>query len=353
MAQHGSALASAVDASPLLSPLHGGGGSQTPSFPHPDGSTPATSQHLSQPQHKRVYQACIPCRRRKVRCDLGSVDNPHDPPCVRCRRESKECYFSATRRKRKHDDDTTESLVEDAGQDDYIVRNGRKRVGVDASPPPRVVDRRLYSDVPLTPGGTRGRSQPLRRPGDGYHSSVGSIEQQRRSTSEFGNAEPNQPLENLEAKQVMRTEVYGPHDALDLLYKAATDKSVTSDSHGHAYCETQQHADIRDYRSRPTLKHNDSSRRVGVSSQSSSSFHPHRNSGVHRGSQGNGPGYNERQASLQDVADMGQAIDPELTKNERDPSAEPGYAEALKAWTRFRFVRAGWFTAAEAIDYID
>jgi hypothetical protein len=25
------------------------------------------------PQHKRVYQACIPCRRRKVKCDLGSV----------------------------------------------------------------------------------------------------------------------------------------------------------------------------------------------------------------------------------------------------------------------------------------
>ncbi|CAZ80317.1 unnamed protein product [Tuber melanosporum] len=49
--------------------------------------------------HKRTYQACIPCRQRKVRCDLGSVEAPHDPPCVRCRRESKECYFSATRRK--------------------------------------------------------------------------------------------------------------------------------------------------------------------------------------------------------------------------------------------------------------
>lgn len=351
MAQHGSAPPSAVGASPLLSPLHGGG-SQTPSqFPNPGGPTSAASQHPSQPQHKRVYQACIPCRRRKVRCDLGSVDNPHDPPCVRCRRESKECYFSATRRKRKHDDDTTDSLIDDAGQDEYIVRNGRKRVGVDASPPPRI-DRRLYSDVPLTPGGTRGRSQPLRRPGDGHHSSVGSIEGQRRSTSEFGNAEPNQPLENLEAKQVMRTEVYGPHDALDLLYKAATDKSVNTDNHAHGYYDTQQYADIRDYRSRPTLKHDDSSRRLGSSSQPGNS-HAYHQSGAHRGSQVNGPSYNERQGSLQDVADMGQAIDPELTKNDRDPSAEPGYAEALKAWTRFRFVRAGWFTAAEAIDYID
>lgn len=230
MAQHGSSAApSAVDASPI-SPLPGGASQGlTPSqFPHQASSTPTIPQNPSQPQHKRVYQACIPCRRRKVRCDLGSVDNPNDPPCVRCRRESKECYFSATRRKRKHDDDTTESLLDDAGNDDYIIRNGRKRIAGDDSPPPRL-DRRLYSEVPLTPGGTRGRSQPLRRPGerDGYHSSVGSIEAHRRSTSEFGNVEPNQPLENFEAKQVMRTEVYGPHDALDLLYKAATDKSVT------------------------------------------------------------------------------------------------------------------------------
>jgi hypothetical protein len=39
---------------------------------------------------RRVYQACIPCRRRKVKCDLGSVHNPSDPPCMRCRRESRE-----------------------------------------------------------------------------------------------------------------------------------------------------------------------------------------------------------------------------------------------------------------------
>jgi hypothetical protein len=30
-----------------------------------------------------------------------------------------------------------------------------------------------------------------------------------------------------------------------------------------------------------------------------------------------------------------------------------GYKDALKAWARFRFVRAGWFTAAEAIEYIE
>jgi hypothetical protein len=33
-------------------------------------------------------------------------------------------------------------------------------------------------------------------------------------------------MENPEAQDVMRREVYGPHDALDLLYKAATDRYV-------------------------------------------------------------------------------------------------------------------------------
>lgn len=37
----------------------------------------------------------------------------------------------------------------------------------------------------------------------------------------------------------------------------------------------------------------------------------------------------------------------------RNMAAEPGYADAIKAWSRFRFVRAGWFSAQEAIEYID
>lgn len=46
-----------------------------------------------------------------------------------------------------------------------------------------------------------------------------------------------------------------------------------------------------------------------------------------------------------------QPVDPELAQ--AGPSSQPGYAEAISAWQRFRFVRAGWFTAVEAIDYID
>jgi hypothetical protein len=184
--------------------------------------------------HQRVYQACIPCRRRKVRCDLGPVDNPMEPPCARCKRESKDCFFSATRRKRKNED-----VDDPAGDaDDYLVRNGRKRVYAGSTPPASAtMDRSLYNDLPLTPGGSAGRSQPLRKPAKSRQRSDSSD-----MTANGGDAaaaaitiehdddlrpsapeETNTQLENLEAQNVMRRGMYGPHDALDLLYKAATD----------------------------------------------------------------------------------------------------------------------------------
>jgi hypothetical protein len=206
----------------------------------PGSSNNGTSSRKSTPpqqppQHKRVYQACIPCRRRKVKCDLGSVDNPSDPPCVRCRRESKECYFSATRRKRKLPGG--EDSVDGNGFDEeYLKRNGRKRLfsNDSGSEPPTslreqsigagpFVSRPLSSsDIspqrPLTPGGHIGRNQPLRRP----HRSIEESQQ-----ADKNNDDQNVQYENPEAQDVMRREVYGPHDALDLLYKAATDKYVS------------------------------------------------------------------------------------------------------------------------------
>lgn len=200
----GQTASGASDSSPAASVSNTAQGSahQTPGQSAANGG--------QNPQHKRVYQACIPCRRRKVRCDLGSVDNPHDPPCVRCRRESKECFFSATRRKRKTDEDGSD-------QDEYIIRNGRKRLNTNGSPPPPLIERRSYSNVPLTPGGSHGQAQPLRRP-DGSRISRGR-------DGDWGHeGDANQTLENIEAQTVMRRGVFGPQDALDLLYKAATDR---------------------------------------------------------------------------------------------------------------------------------
>ncbi|KAI5955678.1 ARO80 [Candida jiufengensis] len=51
-----------------------------------------------QPKYKRNYRACLNCRVRKVKCDLGPVDNPHDGKCARCLRERKDCIFVESKR---------------------------------------------------------------------------------------------------------------------------------------------------------------------------------------------------------------------------------------------------------------
>jgi len=233
-------------------------------------------------------------------------------------------------------------VIDDGDQDDYILRNGRKQLRGGESPK-ATIDRRLYSDVPLTPGGSRGRSQPLRRPGDAPKSAHTA----RSSTGEFGGGEPNTPLENFEARTVMRREVYGPQDALDLLYKAATEKLV--DPRGTT-AEKLHHTDAVDLYSPSHKRTEDPSpggRHSRVNSLQDTHQDHHMRDTSRKMDQG---GYHSRQASRQAGA-TDQPIDPELIR--RDPSTEPGYNEALKAWARFRFVRAGWFTAQEAIEYIE
>jgi hypothetical protein len=61
-----------------------------------------TIHHISMPsddeatrtRHRRTYRACLACRSAKLRCDLGSVDAPSDPPCRRCRRTGRKCEFA-------------------------------------------------------------------------------------------------------------------------------------------------------------------------------------------------------------------------------------------------------------------
>ena len=46
-------------------------------------------------------------------------------------------------------------------------------------------------------------------------------------------------------------------------------------------------------------------------------------------------------------------IDPEITYDSGKDPDSPVYRTALQLWSRLRFVRAGWFTAKEAIEYIN
>ncbi|OJD29400.1 fungal zn binuclear cluster domain containing protein [Diplodia corticola] len=277
-----------------------------------DSASPPAKPGSQQGQHTRTYQACIPCRRRKVRCDLGPVDNPHDPPCVRCRRESKECFFSATRRKRKPQDGG--EGFEDEEPADFEVHNGRKRLREDSETPrrPSFVQQPPIPR-PLTPGGSVGRLQPLRRPNANQQSSHDDQQQVNNETTAI-----------LQSK-----EVFSGHDALNLLFEAAG-----------------RTGDMEHHRSDSNTMHQ---RTMSTASMTATT----------PGSQPNltSPGVNSSQPYPSPAAHSTAepAIDPAIAQGQPQTEAnnQGGFEQAIKAWSRFRFVRAGWFTAREGIAYLD
>lgn len=55
---------------------------------------PKAASKIGPRGYKKAYKACITCRERKARCELGP---DLQPPCHKCRRELRECVFSKER----------------------------------------------------------------------------------------------------------------------------------------------------------------------------------------------------------------------------------------------------------------
>jgi hypothetical protein len=220
---------------------------------------------------------------------------------VRCRRESKECFFSATRRKRRQDDEDDFDEI-----DDYEVRNGRKRMRSESKTVPEPVsvvsaNGAAYLSQPLTPGGSIGRYEPLRRP-----------------TTASGQPPPtdeeDQKVNNETVATLQAGEVYSGHDALNLLFEAAHHRTGSNTS-----------------LQRPTLGSTPGSQTNFASPQVTTHVR------------------NNSRAAASDAA-----VDPAISQPMLpEPPNEYAFTEAVRAWTKFRFVRAGWLTAKEAIAYID
>lgn len=67
---------------------------------------------------RRIYKACISCRNRKMKCDMGPLDNPHGPPCMRCRRENKQCILPANKKRGNTNRSSELSKIENQLVDD-------------------------------------------------------------------------------------------------------------------------------------------------------------------------------------------------------------------------------------------
>lgn len=159
---------------------------------------PQMAHLLSEPQtihpkHTfiRSYQACVPCRKRKVKCDLGDPGNPSDPPCRRCRREHKDCYFQDLRTKKSDPGGTQEG-----GR--FVKRNRKTK----SSASPDAVS--SSAD-----------------PSSTFH---------HLSASVSGPVPSISPADSTTADRILHKEVHNASEALNLLYEAAAESRAESEN---------------------------------------------------------------------------------------------------------------------------
>ncbi|KAI5795353.1 hypothetical protein DFH27DRAFT_515936 [Peziza echinospora] len=257
--------------------------------------------------HKRTYQACIPCRQRKVRCDLGSVEAPHPPPCVRCRRESKECFFSVTRRKTR----SSSAAV--------IGRGGARAAGA-------VRKRQKVEEAAVGPAPYR--ASVLAAPATGGDAEAAARNSYRPPPQPLHDTHQHQQAASASRTRLLQGEVYNSHDALHLLFEAAgrgasaplSPKPKSENDDDDDGCDDEEDDDEED---------------------------------------------TEEPERVDDDQPMADAFtDQAAAANARQPphptlGGYPGKYDDIDnsihplGRRKSRFVKSGWFTAREAIGYVD
>lgn len=273
------------------------------------------------------------------------VDNPHDPPCMRCRREHKDCVFSATRRKRKQSQD-----ADDASSDGGLGRDKRRlTVSTDDVQDEGLAYSYPYSSSspypqssanlgPQWPSHPTQTSHPLQpRSSNGYdlnmmiesNTVAGGRSSQTLSprplapiTSPRTNPRnANEHMLNKEAANILHPSIATSHEALHLLSVAAgqTEEANRQSSQG-----------LPSHLRSPSTT-------FGTPSSAGAS---HRRTASHNMASG-------EQVSGE-AARFGMANDQIF-----DSAENKSYQEALQMWSRMRLVKDGWFTATEAMAYVD
>lgn len=59
--------------------------------------TESSRSRVARMPMRRNYQACLECKKQKIKCHLGDSETPH-PPCSRCRRVRLNCVFGPARK---------------------------------------------------------------------------------------------------------------------------------------------------------------------------------------------------------------------------------------------------------------
>ncbi|KAL1966948.1 hypothetical protein VTN77DRAFT_3692 [Rasamsonia byssochlamydoides] len=156
-------------------------------------------------EFQRAYKACLSCRQKKARCDLGGGANgiPAGPPCARCRREQRQCVFSEKRswaRTKKADSDRRESIT----SPDRTRSDRSTQLDISSSETSGIGNRTFGQDA--APSSIHNTSPPSQRSHGGPSAPTGLT------------------------SSMMRTVVSSGNDALNLLFEAAAHTN-TQNSH--------------------------------------------------------------------------------------------------------------------------
>jgi hypothetical protein len=289
----------------------------------PPDLKPNVTSSAKSVKHKRGYQACEQCRQRKTGCQLGDdVDNPTDPPCNRCRREGKTCTFAATRKKRASSAGSShpaerprphsaESSFQNTGGLHTQPANGVYQLPANAGTSGH------YSagngDYPAFTQGIQSTFAPNLNPTSHPY----NIPHHSQETAQPGCASRNAGMNGVTSGNQVRS---------DLAARALASDAPT----------TQENLGMLTAAAAAIAKHDEQS---DSSFKSPSSFNSPSSAG-RRGTFANGIPSDSMDGRLN-----------EPPTNELKIGAY--YAVARKAWASMRFVRAGWFTADEAMAYIE
>ena len=199
--------------------------------------------------------------------------------------------------------------------EDYAAHLSRRKV-------PRASGSFNHQSLPYGPHSLTSGSLPTTSPLDGYDLRREQSLQQDTSYStnrDLGKAEDGQDQEvsNETAAALFQSPINVPGDALHLLLKAS---------------DESEHMQRRDTAG------------MGRGSTSQSV----RKSSIAQSRYNSGPS-----TQHQAVPTYPLNIDPAISGSNADNESTSIPIEALKLWSRLRFVRAGWFTAREAISYVD
>ncbi|OOO10667.1 Zn(2)-C6 fungal-type DNA-binding domain [Aspergillus oryzae] len=236
---------------------------------------------------QRTYKACLACRQRKAKCELGTGPDglALGPPCAKCRREQRECVFSEKK---------------------AWERQKKRGQSEEGTPLPARARPRLSSN----PGISRDESHHVLSHGPSPLSYAEQNQDNGDSTLQSSPTEGSQRRRQSTstlANSMMRTVVSSGNDALNILFEAA---AAHSKEHGNGLSESST---------------------------------PSRNA---RSSTGRSNNYE---------SSLNQSIVPPevLAKAAQPVEVSQASKEVLSVWGACRFVRMGWFTAREAVTFID